>query len=197
MIIESPPLYKCNYITLGFATEPWQERQYWQVRKAIFCEEQRLFEGSDRDEIDGSALPIIAECSYAGLPDQVVGVVRIDQRKPGIWWGGRLGVVAQYRQLSRFNTTGLFNDSVPVHPFTMNIGGALIFKAVSTALALGCEQFFAYVQEQNTNFFRRMHWEPIGEKIYHGRLHHLMEADTSFYQPSLSSVRQLALKTAG
>lgn len=191
MIIEQPACYKCNYITFDFALEQWQTAQYWKLRKQIFCEEQHIFAGHDRDQIDEQAIPIIAECSYGGEPDEVIGVVRIDEREHGVWWGSRLGVAQQYRHLSRFNTTGLFNDHLPVHPFTMNVGGALIFKAVSTALAIGCEQFMAYVQEQNVNFFRRMHWMSVDVQVYHGKPHHLMECDLSYYYPSAVPLHRL------
>jgi hypothetical protein len=191
MIIETPPLYKCNYITFDFAKEAWQQDQYWALRKTIFCDEQQIFEGHDRDEIDERAIPIIAECSYGGQLDQVIGGVRIDEREPGIWWGSRLGVSLPYRQLSRFNTCGLFGDNIPVHPFTMNVGGALIYKALSTALAIGCTEFYAYVQEQNVNFFKRMHWTSLETKMYHDKVHHLMQCDLSSYKPSTISLLQL------
>lgn len=196
MIIETPPLYKCSYITFDFVKESWQQDQYWALRKSIFCDEQQIFEIDDRDEIDKTAIPIIAECSYGGQVDQVIGVVRIDERETGIWWGSRLGVCALYRRLSRFQTSGLFDDNVPVHPFTMNIGGALIYKALSTALAIGCKEFYAYVQEQNVNFFTRMHWASLEVKNYHGKIHHLMKCDLSYYKPSAVSLQQFKEKNA-
>ncbi|WP_256009395.1 MSMEG_0567/Sll0786 family nitrogen starvation N-acetyltransferase [Desertivirga xinjiangensis] len=196
MIIESPQPYKANYITFDFAREKWQLNQYWELRTKIFCQEQQIFSESDKDEIDDKALPIIAECSYGGQLDQVVGVVRIDEREPGIWWGSRLGVAEQYRQMSRFNTFGLFNTSHPVHPFTMNLGGALIYKAVSTALAFGCQEFYAYVQEQNVNFFSRMHWKSLGTEDLFGRTHHFMRCELDFYAPSQPSIFQLNIRKA-
>lgn len=191
MIIETPHLYKCNYITFDFASECWQQDQYWALRKSIFCDEQQIFKDHDRDGVDKRAIPIVAECSYVGQVDQVIGVVRINERQPGIWWGSRLGVSMLYRQLSRFQTCGLFDDNVPVHPFTMNIGGALIYKALSTALAIGCKEFYAYVQEQNVNFFKRMHWVSLEVKDYHGKTHHLMKCDLAYYKASSISIQQL------
>lgn len=196
MIIETPTPYKCNYITFDFPQEKWQYEQYWALRKSIFCDEQKIFQDTDQDDIDELAIPIIAECNYAGQLDQVIGEVRIDERQPGVWWGSRLGVSVPYRQLSRFNTSGLFDDQIAIHPFTMNVGGALIYKAVSTALALGSTSFFAYVQEQNVNFFKRMHWESQQTETLHGKLHHLMECDLSCYKPSAISLAQMNHKIA-
>jgi len=196
MIIEIPNAYKCNFITFDFPKENWQHQQYWDLRKSIFCDEQQIFHETDRDEIDNRAIPIIAECSYAGQLDQVIGAVRIDERQPGVWWGSRLGVSAHYRRLSRFNTSGLFDNQISIHPFTMSVGGALIYKAVSTALALGSMEFYAYVQEQNVTFFGRMHWESMAEEVLHGKMHHLMKCDLSSYKPSSISLAQLNHKIA-
>jgi putative N-acetyltransferase (TIGR04045 family) len=73
----------------------------------------------------------------------------------------------------------------------MNVGGALIYKALSTALAIGCTEFYAYVQEQNVNFFKRMHWTSLETKMYHDKVHHLMQCDLSSYKPSTISLLQL------
>lgn len=193
MIIEKPAAYKASHITFDFAQDAWQVNQYWDLRRQIFCEEQQIFDGSDRDSIDEKALPIIAESSYTGLMDDVVGVVRIDERSPGVWWGGRLGVARPYRKLSQFQTSGLFNDQHPIYPFTQTIGGALIFKAVSTALTLGCREFYAYVQEQNVTFFNRMHWQTGDPLHIFGKLHYHMKCNLDCYTPSQKSLRQLQL----
>ncbi|GAB3688245.1 hypothetical protein GCM10027592_02870 [Spirosoma flavus] len=193
MIIEQPTEYRASHITFDFAQETWQINQYWDLRRQIFCEEQHIFDESDRDPIDEKALPIIAESSYTGQLDQVVGIVRIDERSPGVWWGGRLGVAKAYRKLSQFQTTGLFNDQNPIDPFTQTIGGALIFKAVSTALILGCREFYAYVQEQNVTFFNRMHWQTLEPLHIFGKLHYHMKCNLDYYTPSQKSLHQLQL----
>jgi amidase len=54
---------------------------FWALRRAIFCDEQQVFRGSDRDEVDLSAIPIVCETLIAGMEDSVVGVVRIE---PGL-----------------------------------------------------------------------------------------------------------------
>ena len=90
-------------IVAHVANEPWQVLGYRELRRAIFAEEQGLFEGSDFDEHDTHALPIVAESQIAGMADQVVGVVRIFRSEPGTWYGGRLGVRREFR---RFGAIG-------------------------------------------------------------------------------------------
>lgn len=193
MIIEMPPPFRSDYFAFDFAQEAWERRQYHDVRKQIFCEEQQLFTGSDLDEIDQRALPIVAISNCGGMLDRVVGVVRIDERKPGVWYGSRLGVVEQYRKLTRFDIFNLFENSQPIAPFNQSIGAALIYKAVSTANALGARQFYATVQEQNVRFFEKMHWRTIYTMTLHNYPHALMEVDLNQYPPSMISLNQLGL----
>jgi putative N-acetyltransferase (TIGR04045 family) len=142
---------------------------YWSLRRRIFCEEQSLFEHSDRDDRDPIAYPIVAidhhrpELADAG-PAGVVGVVRILEEEPGVWFGGRLGVAAEHRRQNQ-------------------IGKGLIWKAVSTAHGWGAHRFLATVQLQNVRFFRRLHWESLQELVIRGVPHQLMEADLDYYRP--------------
>lgn len=191
MIIEMPPPFRSDYFAFDFAQEAWELRQYYAVRHEIFCEEQKLFTGSDRDEIDRRALPIVAISNCGGMLDRVVGVVRIDERKPGVWYGSRLGVVEQYRKLTRFDIFNLFENGQPIAPFNQSIGAALIYKAVSTAHALGANRFYATVQEQNVRFFEKMHWRTIYTMTLHNYPHALMEVDLNYYPPSFIALRQL------
>lgn len=138
---------------------------YWQLRSAIFCEEQHLFEATDRDHLDGHAYPIAAIHHGSSHSGQVVGVVRIVEQRPRLWYGGRLGV---HRDFRRHN----------------QIGKGLIWKAVTTAHGWGCDRFLATVQIQNARFFRRLHWTSIDELDIQGIRHHLMEADLHYYVPS-------------
>lgn len=151
------------------ATDSQEIADYFALRHSIFAEEQQLFLGNDVDEIDQISYPIVAisqrECS-ANATDatQVVGVVRIYEVEPGIWYGGRLGTHLDYRR-------------------GWQIGKGLIYKAVTTANAWGCKQFLATVQLQNMRFFQRLHWHSLKEMVFCDRPHHLMEADLSFYPP--------------
>lgn len=136
---------------------------YFTLRHSIFVEEQQLFQGSDLDKIDQFAYPIVA---LTNNNHQVVGVVRIYEVEPGIWYGGRLGTHADYRK-------------------GWQIGKGLIEKAVTTANTWGCTQFLATVQLQNVRFFQRLHWSSLEEVTICDRPHHLMEADLNFYPPNV------------
>lgn len=150
------------------ARSPEQVSAYFHLRQAIFCEEQGLFAGDDLDHIDDLAYPIIAVDYDAPSDRQVVGVVRIYEEKPRLWYGGRLGVHPDYRRVGR-------------------IGKGLIQKAVTTANAWGCDRFLATVQLQNVRFFQRLHWESLSELSLFNRPHHLMKADLEFYPPQFES----------
>ncbi len=144
------------------ALTPTEIEVYFQLRREIFCQEQGIFETSDRDEHDDIAYPIIAVNSDR----QVVGVVRIYEPEPGLWYGGRLGVHQDYRRVGR-------------------IGKGLINKAVTTANTWGCRQFLATVQLQNVRFFQRLHWNSLKEIDICDRPHHLMAAELDYYPPNL------------
>jgi putative N-acetyltransferase (TIGR04045 family) len=149
---------------------------YWQLRRAIFCEEQHLFEASDRDDLDAHSHPIAAVHHGPSHPGLVVGVVRIVETAPRLWYGGRLGVEREFRRHNQ-------------------IGKGLIWKAVTTAHGWGCDRFLATVQIQNVRFFERLHWRSIEELEIRGIRHHRMEADLAYYLPSgerRPSLRQAA-----
>lgn len=135
---------------------------YFDLRRQIFCEEQGLFEGSDRDSTDQHSYPIVAIAHAADQPDRVVGVVRIYETQQGLWYGGRLGTHPDFRRGWR-------------------IGKGLIQKAVTTANTWGCDRFLATVQLQNVRFFTRLHWNSLEEMNILDRPHHLMQADLNYY----------------
>jgi hypothetical protein len=159
---------------------------YWKLRHDIFCEEQRIFPATDRDAIDGSAIPIVCETLIAGMEDAVVGVVRIDEREPGVWYGSRLGVAADFRSVKKISPGVALRNHQPVFRGLGALGAGLIYKAVSTAHALGCHEFLATVQHQNARFFQRLHWEAIGELELFGLKHVKMRADLAHYRPAES-----------
>jgi hypothetical protein len=106
------PEYPFIPISYGFklAREPWEPQAFWKLRERIFCGEQKLFTGSDRDEHDANMLPIIAVACEMGTPDRVVGVVRIDEREPGLWWGSRLAVDPDFRRVRSVGCGPFPND---------------------------------------------------------------------------------------
>lgn len=159
--VEERPFIPTEYV-VGLARTPWEQAGYYALRREVFCTEQRVFADDDRDAIDEVAIPIIAAYCVAGMPDRIVGAVRIHEAEPGVWRGSRLAVHAGHRKLGR-------------------IGAELIRMAVSTAHGLGAVQFLAQVQEQNVLFFRRLYWKSLGAITLHGLPHHDMQADLSRY----------------
>ncbi|MCU0566430.1 MAG: GNAT family N-acetyltransferase [Oculatellaceae cyanobacterium Prado106] len=133
---------------------------YFALRQLIFVEEQQMFSTTDWDDLDRMAHPIIALTATG----QVVGVVRIYESEPRVWYGGRLGTHPEYRK-------------------GWQIGKGLIEKAVTTANTWGCDQFLATVQLQNVRFFQRLHWRSLQEIQICDRPHHLMAADLHHYPP--------------
>ena len=153
----------CEFRVKWAATN-WEREQALALRRAVFCAEQGIFPGYDRDSIDEHAQLIVALSCVGGAPDAVVGTVRIHEESPGRWWGSRLAVHAAFRHHGR-------------------IGATLIRLAVSSAHALGCREFLAHVQSQNAAMFERLHWCSLQRETLHGRPHDLMRADLAHYAP--------------
>jgi putative N-acetyltransferase (TIGR04045 family) len=149
---------------IKWATLPWESERAYALRRAVFCIEQGIFVGDDRDEIDRHATLLVALSCVAGMPEQVVGTVRIHETAPREWLGSRLAVHAAFRSHGR-------------------LGSTLIRLAVCSAHALGCDTFLAHVQDQNVPLFRRLHWQTVAEETVFGRLHHRMQADLAWYPP--------------
>jgi putative N-acetyltransferase (TIGR04045 family) len=134
------------------------------LRRQVFCVEQGIFDGDDRDDIDARAQLLVALACVGGTPEKVVGTVRIHEEEPGLWFGSRLAVDAAFRKQGQ-------------------LGATLIRLAVCSANAQGCRTFRAHVQSQNLALFVRMHWHPLHELSLLGRPHHLMQADLARYPP--------------
>ena len=49
------------------------------------------------------------------MEDGVVGVVRIDEREPGLWYGSRLGVAPEYRSIRQLSPSVSVRNSLPVY----------------------------------------------------------------------------------
>jgi hypothetical protein len=156
---------------------------FWQLRRAVFCEEQGIFHESDEDERDRSMIPIICVSMVMGMEDSVGGVVRIHEHEPRVWWGSRLAVHSIFRRRQRLSRSVLVRNHQP-DDCARSIGAGLIYKAVSTARALGCATFYAHVQQQNAAFFETLHWKSLGPVRLHDRPHVHMEADLNFYRPA-------------
>jgi putative N-acetyltransferase (TIGR04045 family) len=134
MMFDPFPVFLPSQYRVKFATEPWERHDAAALRRRVFCDEQGIFAGDDADAIDRIAIPIVVISSFGIAPHEVVGTVRIHEAEPGIWWGSRLAVAAQYRRIGA-------------------LGSSLIRLAVSSAHARGCKRFFAHVQSQNADSF--------------------------------------------
>jgi putative N-acetyltransferase (TIGR04045 family) len=167
-VLDVPPALPARYTPaeyrIKWTTLPWEAEEAYKLRRAVFCIEQGIFVGDDRDEIDARAQQLVAVSCIAGMPEQVVGTVRIHQEAPGVWYGSRLAVHAAFRRHGK-------------------IGATLIRLAVTSAHALGCETFLAHVQSQNVPMFQVLHWDALAQETMHGRPHHLMQAQLEHYPP--------------
>ncbi|RDJ98317.1 MSMEG_0567/Sll0786 family nitrogen starvation N-acetyltransferase [Paraburkholderia lacunae] len=159
--------YAPSEFRIKWTTLDWEAGEAYQLRRVVFCIEQGIFVGDDRDAIDEHAQQLVAVSCVAGMPEQVVGTVRIHRDEGSVWFGSRLAVHAAFRRHGK-------------------IGATLIRLAVSSAHALGCETFLAHVQSQNVPLFRAMHWDVLAEEMLLGRPHHLMQAQLDRYPPCVS-----------
>lgn len=172
---------RLNFVDINIPSNTAQLQAYYKIRKTIFCDEQCLFQENDFDKNDDSAVPIIAINHYLGAPDEVVGVVRIYEENKREWFGGRLGVIKEYRSFSNFICPKLFKDLDVSALYHKSIAAGLIYRAVSLANYLGCDKFSAHVQEQNVKLFERLHWNVMEGMNIYGMKHYLMEADLKAY----------------
>jgi putative N-acetyltransferase (TIGR04045 family) len=168
----APTRYLSRTITAEVARERWQLDAYYRLRRDIFEREQGLFVASDVDEHDAHATPIVAMSQLAGMPDEVVGVVRIYRSEADTWYGGRLGVAHDYRRVGA-------------------VGGALIHVAVTTAHARGCTRFLATVQLRNVRYFEHYHFHSRDELMLRGQPHRLMQADLNCFPPCPKTLAEL------
>ena len=169
MIVDDLEVFVATEFRVKCVTQDWEAREAYKLRRAVFCVEQGIFLGDDRDAIDDHARLLVAMLCIGGIPDQIVGTVRIHETSPRHWIGSRLAVHAAFRSYGR-------------------IGATLIRLAVSSAHAKGCDTFLAHVQSQNVPLFERLHWRSLSQEMLHGRPHHLMQADLDSYPPCHDTV---------
>jgi putative N-acetyltransferase (TIGR04045 family) len=161
---DLPTAYAPAAFRVKWADGGWEIHESRKLRRAVFCDEQRLFEGDDLDAIDARAQPLVALSCVGGMNEQVVGTVRIHDHGEGVWWGSRLAVHAAFRKHGR-------------------IGATLIRLAVTSAHARGCRVFLAHVQAQNRTLFEKLHWNALRDEVLHGAPHVLMQAELAHYPP--------------
>ncbi|BET25650.1 putative N-acetyltransferase (TIGR04045 family) [Limnobacter thiooxidans] len=147
---------------IKLAVDDWELQQAQALRKKVFVVEQGIFQHSDHDLFDSSADTLVATTGMLGIPDAVVGTVRIHQQEPGVWMGSRLAVDHSFRA-------------------DKGLGKALIRMAIGSARARGCKAFYANVQVQNVALFQKLGWQAVGEVTVHGVVHMFMQADLGLY----------------
>jgi putative N-acetyltransferase (TIGR04045 family) len=139
-------------IHVGIVRTAADIQQCLEIRHEVFVTEQRLFPDSDRDDYDDTAIHIAA-VAYK----RIVGTVRCYERHPGLWYGGRLAVLREFR--------------------TGRVGTLLVQKAVQTMRENpDVQRFLATIQIQNVRFFEKLGWWSLGPpRLLNGRKHQLME----------------------
>ena len=173
----APAFVPCEF-RVKWAAGDWEHAQARALRRAVFCVEQGVFVGDDRDAVDDRAQALVALSCIGGVPDQGVGTVRIHAAEEGVWWGSRLAVHAAFRQHGR-------------------LGATLIRLAVTSAHARGCRLFLAHVQQQNVRLFERLHWRALKPETLHGRPHCLMQADLAHYPPCFDPITGFVTRSSG
>jgi putative N-acetyltransferase (TIGR04045 family) len=163
---QMSPYVPIEYM-VKWATHDWEKDQAYQIRRDVFCQEQGLFNGDDHDSVDEKSQLLVALSCIAGMPEQVVGTVRIHEEKPGLWYGSRLAVHQDFRGQGK-------------------LGATLIKLAVTSANAIGCKTFLAHVQSQNVPLFRRLYWTVLEQETLMERSHHLMQANLDKYPPCIT-----------
>ncbi|WP_235577267.1 MSMEG_0567/sll0787 family protein [Rathayibacter sp. Leaf299] len=118
-------------------------RAYRALRRAVFVEEQQLFDSDDRDALDDDPRTVVL---VARLGGEVVGGVRLApalEQDLGWWTGSRLVVRRDARGAA-------------------GLGAALVRAACAEAESRGVIRFEATVQRQNEVLFRRLGWDRLG-----------------------------------
>ncbi len=145
-------------LTCRIAETPDELAIHFEIREAVFVDEQAFFEGSDRDEHDDDPATghVLGLCGRAAG-----GAVRLYPLDgEGLWKGDRLAVMPAFRNRA--------------------LGPPLVRFAVKTAGERGGRLMIAHIQPQNVAFFRRLGWRAAGEpEEFVGRIHQRMEIDLS------------------
>jgi len=139
-------------ISCRLAGDAADRAAHHRVRHAVFVDEQRIFDGSDRDEHDDDPSTLHVLGLVDGAP---AGTVRLYPVGDGFWKGDRLAVLAAQR--------------------TSGLGAPLVRFAVATAGAAGGVRMIAHVQAPNERFFRHLGWIRIADVDYVGHPHVRME----------------------
>jgi putative N-acetyltransferase (TIGR04045 family) len=129
-----------------------------EIRRSVFVGEQGVFHAHDLDERDDTAATLHVLGLVDGVPAGTVRLYPLDARAPvGDWQGDRLAVLPPFR--------------------SRRVGAPLVEFAVRPAARRGGRRMIAHVQPSNGAFFRRLGWNQLGEELYVGLPHLLMDID--------------------
>jgi putative N-acetyltransferase (TIGR04045 family) len=153
-LARSVPAVSCRLV----ASESEREAHF-ELRRAVFVHEQRLFADDDRDQQDGEPDTLHALGLIDGEPYGAVRLYPLDAAR-GEWKGDRLAVAREAR--------------------THQLGAELVRFAVGTAGWLGGRRMVAHVQLANVRFFEHLGWQARGAPApFHGAAHQLMSIGLS------------------
>ena len=71
MIFEPFKPFLASAYQIKFATEAWEKLGAATLRRQVFCVEQGLFDGNDRDAVDDVAIPLVAISLFGVAADAV------------------------------------------------------------------------------------------------------------------------------
>ncbi len=125
-----------------------------EIRRAVFVDEQKIFEGDDADERDADPRTVHVVGLIGEQPGGAVRLYPLDDE--GLrWQGDRLAVLPEFR--------------------AAGLGGPLVRFAVATAAELGGTHMVAHIQIANVRFFEYLGWSADGDQeVYVGRTHQPM-----------------------
>jgi putative N-acetyltransferase (TIGR04045 family) len=148
-LATSPTAIGCR-----LASSKAEIRAHFELRRAVFVAEQRLFAQDDRDGRDTDAGTLHAVGYVNGVPSGAVRLYEIDSAAR-LWKGDRLAVLPDHR--------------------ANHLGAQLVRFAVCTAGWLGGSTMIAHVQVPNVRFFEHLGWRADGQPApFHGVMHQLM-----------------------
>ena len=140
-------------LTCRPTADPADLVEHLRIRRAVFVDEQRLFEQSDVGPQDHDPRTVHVVGLVDGVAGGAVRLYPLDQA--GMWQGDRLAVLPGFRQ--------------------HGLGAPLVRFAVRTAADRGGHTMLAMVQVPNVRFFERLGWRPVGEPVdYVGHPHQQM-----------------------
>jgi putative N-acetyltransferase (TIGR04045 family) len=149
------------------------EVEAWRrLRRDAFVDEQGLFDGTDRDDLDDDPRTVVLVARVGG---NVVGGVRLAPvcaQDVGWWTGSRLVVAPSARN-------------------ALGVGSALVRAASALAEQLGVLRFDATVQVRSSVLFRRLGWERTGTCVIGGVDHLRMRWPIDRHQRLVDATKAL------